>query len=122
MGFIPIEQMRAYQRAEEISDTVWRIAIDWPYFVQRSVGLQLVRSVDSIGANLAEGHGRFHAADICKFLYYSRGSLRETLYWIRRAHERQLMSDEHFDHLSEQLEQLSRELNQLINHQKSRKT
>ncbi len=38
MAFQPIEEMRVYQRAEAIADEVWSVAVEWPYFVQRSVG------------------------------------------------------------------------------------
>jgi four helix bundle protein len=54
-------------------------------------GSQLVRSADSIGANLAEGFGRKHRADVLRFYTIAQGSLEETLYWIRRARARNAM-------------------------------
>ena len=122
MSFQSIEEMRVYQRAEEVADEIWDIAATWPYFVQRSVGLQLVRAADSIGANIAEGMGRIHPKDVCKFLYYSRGSLRETIFWIRRARKRLLMDDEVAKKLLDALDNLARELNATIKFQKSRPT
>ena len=122
MAFEANEDKRIYVAAEEIADEIWDVAVEWPYFVQRSVGLQLVRAADSIGANIAEGMGRFHPNDVCKFLYYARGSLRETIFWLRRAKQRSLMPVESADKLLIDLDTLARELNGAIKFQKSRKT
>jgi len=116
----PLESKRIYLDAEELADAIWDIAVDWPEFPRRSVGLQLVRAADSIGANISEGHGRHHVADVCKFLYYARASLRETKFWLRRAVRRRLMDQATFDQLDQQLEHLARELSSTINYQKRR--
>jgi four helix bundle protein len=122
MGYETVEEKRIYGRAERVADFIWEAASQWPDFARRSVGLQLVRAGDSIGANIAEGFGRFHPADVCKFFYYARGSLRETVYWLRRAYQRRLITDETYHHLQTELEQLAKELNQSINHQKTRQS
>jgi four helix bundle protein len=75
------------------------------------VGGQLAKAGDSIGANVAEAYGRFHYGEKLQFLYYARGSLFETKYWLNRARERQLMpSDQVQDYVS-QLTDLARRLN-----------
>jgi len=53
------EDLEVYQLAEELGDQVWDIVIVWPTFAKNSLGYQLVKAADSIGANLAEGFGRF---------------------------------------------------------------
>jgi len=92
----------------------------WDWFVKKTVGTQLARAADSIGANIAEAGGRFHPADVKNFFYHARGSLRETIYWLHRALQRKLLEESTFTSLNEELEQLSREINQAINYQKSR--
>ena len=52
------ENLRVYQLAEELSDRVWEIVLGWDVFARDTVGKQLVKAVDSIGANIAEGTGR----------------------------------------------------------------
>jgi len=52
------ENLRIYQLSEEISDSVWGIVYKWDNLSQNTVGKQLVRAADSVGANIAEGSGR----------------------------------------------------------------
>jgi four helix bundle protein len=120
MPFEALEEKRVYKRAEELADQVWGLVTVWEWFAKRGMGLQLSRAADSIGANIAEAGGRFHPSDVRNFLYYARGSLRETKYWIRRAFKRGLLAADQFASLDDQLEQLARELNCAINYQKTR--
>ena len=73
---------------------IWNICIKWDYFAKDTMGKQLVRAADSISANLAEGHGRFHFKDRLNFCYYARGSLEETKTWLSKAFRRGLISSE----------------------------
>jgi four helix bundle protein len=120
MSFEPLEEKRMYVRAEVLVDRVWESVMTWNWFAQRTVGKQLVEAADSIGSNIAEAGGRFHPADVKNFLYYSRGSLRETKYWLRRAVRRSLIKQDLADELDAELEQLSREINHAIAFQKTR--
>ena len=45
--------------------------------------IQLLRAVASIGANIAEGYGRFYGKSYRQFLAIARGSNFETDYWLR---------------------------------------
>ena len=121
MPYEPIEERRLYQRAEVLGDRVWEAVIGWNWFLKQTVGGQLTRAADSIGANIAEAGGRFHPNNVKKFLYYSRGSLRETVYWLRRCRTRGLIPETECQALCEESEQLSREINQAISFQKQRK-
>lgn len=121
MAFEPIEDRRMYQRAEALADEVWELVHKWDRFARRVQGEQFARAADSIGANIAEAGGRFHPNDVIKFLYYSRGSLREAKYWLRRSVARQLIPPETATRLDAELEQLSKEINGTIRHQKQRR-
>jgi four helix bundle protein len=54
---------------------VWHDFDKWNKKVQNTMGYQIIRSSDSIAANIAEGYGRYTPADRKKFYLYSRGSL-----------------------------------------------
>lgn len=45
--------------AEKLSDKVWFDYDAWPEKVQKTIGYQIIRSSDSIAANIAEGYGRY---------------------------------------------------------------
>lgn len=120
MPFEEIEETAIYKLAEGVADMIWDIAIRWDKFAKDSVGLQIVRSADSIGANLAESGGRFHPADVVNFLYHSRGSLRETNWWLRRCAKRKLMTTQQSDILREKFTELARMLNGYISHKRKR--
>lgn len=92
MGYQDIEESRMYKLAEEIADGVWEIVIDWSEFAKQALGVQLVRSADSIGANIAESAGRFHPREAINFLYYARGSTKETRWHLRRAIRRKIIT------------------------------
>ena len=72
----------------------------WPSLDQRTLGTQLIRAVDSIGANIAEAAGRIHTQDRRRLLVIARGSLFETEHWLLRAQARGLLAD-HTDRLDE---------------------
>ena len=55
-----------------------------------TVGIQLVRAADSIGANIAEAYGRRSRADRRRMLFIARGSACELEHWLALAHARGL--------------------------------
>ncbi len=79
------ENLQIYQLSEKLADQVWRVVIRWERMSRDTLGKQLVRAVDSVGANIAEGSGRGSEAELRRFLRISRGSLYETRHWLRRA-------------------------------------
>lgn len=52
--------MHVYNLQNEITDEIWEKVKNWEYFAKDTLGKQLTRAFDSIGANIAEGYGRFH--------------------------------------------------------------
>lgn len=85
-----LEDLRILQRAETLADAIWREVLGWNAFARDSLGSQLVRASDSVGANIAEAFGRFHYGEKLQFLYFARGSLFETKYWLNRTSARSL--------------------------------
>ncbi len=109
------ENLRVYKLAEEIADLVWEISSRWDWFNLDTVGKQLVKTADSIGANIAEGAGRYGTQDNKRFGYFARGSLNETKHWLRRAFKRRLLSTDQIDELKVKLDELAPSLNAYIN-------
>jgi four helix bundle protein len=75
-----------------------------------------VRSADSIGANIAEGFGRYHYKENKNFCYFSRGSIIETKTWLKKANTRNLIDETIYQALIKQLEIIHLKLNIYIKH------
>jgi four helix bundle protein len=109
------ENLRVYQLAEKVSDLLWTTIIKWDHFARGTIGMQLIRAADSIGANIAEGTGRGSFADNRRFAKIARGSLFEVRHWVKRARERKLLSDSEFFALDELIKELGPKLSAYIN-------
>ena len=79
-----------------------------------TIGKQLVRSADSIAANISEGFGRYHFKDSKRFYYISRGSLFETKTWLEKSKNRKLITEEIYDKLLKDLNRTGVKLNNFI--------
>lgn len=108
------EDFDVYRLAEDLADQVWDIVTRWPDFPRNYLGYQFVKSADSIGANLAEGFGRFHFAENRQFARISRGSLYEARHWLRRAWKGDLLKEEEIKKLQSLLDELAPRLNAYI--------
>jgi four helix bundle protein len=112
---VKFQELQVYQLAEQISNEVWLIVKSWDMFSKDTVEKQLVRSVDSIGANIAEGTGRYSYNDNQRFIKIARGSLHETRHWLRLACARQLLTTEQINRLKPLIDELSPKLNAYLN-------
>ena len=108
------ENLRIYQLSEILSDKIWEIAIGWKSFARDTVGKQIVRAADSIGANIAEGSGRGSTQDNRRFIRMARGSLYETQHWLRRAFRRKLLTSRQVEELKPIITELSPKLNSYL--------
>jgi four helix bundle protein len=111
MGVKASDELRVYQQAEELADRIWNIVLAWDALPRDTVGKQMIRAAGSIGANIAEGHGRGSYADNRRFVRISRGSLYETRHWLRRAYRRELLTKEQIEQLKGLVANLSPQLN-----------
>ena len=87
-----VYELDVYKLAENLSDMIWNAFDKWTIKAQKTIGYQVIRSADSIAANLAEGYGRYTPADRKRFYLYSRGSFEETKAWLRKSIRRNLIS------------------------------
>jgi four helix bundle protein len=111
VGKTNFENLRVYRLAEELADQVWVVVIKWPQFARDTIGKQMVRSADSIGANIAEGSGRKAFQDNRRYIRIARGSLNETQHWLRRAFKRDLLQRDQIESLRRVVEELGPKLN-----------
>jgi four helix bundle protein len=117
---LPIEQSRVYRLFADLSDQLWDEVQAWKTVAQNTVGEQLIRAIDSVGANLVEGDGRYSVADAIHFFVMARASAREAAYWVRRAKKRSLISVARAADYLERLDHATRALNNLITYRRQR--
>jgi len=112
--YLELEEISAYKMAAAFSDELWKIISDWDWFNKSSLGIQFIKSVDSIAANIAEGFGRYHKKDKMKFYYNARGSVYESIHWCEKAFKRKLITTDEYNRIQQKLKQLPKEINTLI--------
>ena len=111
-----VYELDVYRLAEQLSDMVWDAFDTWSVKTQKTMGYQVIRSADSIAANIAEGYGRFTPPDRRKFYIYSRGSFEETKAWLRKAVRRKVItSKDEIEVFKAVINELGPKLNAFIN-------
>lgn len=111
LGRTNFETLDVYRLAERLAEEVWAVVLPWDPFGRNTVGGQLVRAADSIGANIAEGYGRGSPQAHRRFVRTARGSLNETQHWLRRAYVRNLLPEEQVSRLRPLVAELGPRLN-----------
>ncbi|HEX8915999.1 MAG TPA: four helix bundle protein [Humisphaera sp.] len=111
MATLGFEKLDVYRLSEKLADLVWGVVHRWGRLAKDTVGKQLIRAADSIGANIAEGAGRGSFDDNRRFIRIARGSLYETHHFLRRALARGLLDREAVDQVRVLLDELRPRLN-----------
>ncbi len=105
---------------------VWVRAIDFALVIYKEVvphlpadekwnlNQQLKRAAQSIPANIAEGHGRYHFLDNVRFCYMARGSLVEVQSHMTLAHDLGYLSDDVYKRITTLAESIGKQLNNYI--------
>jgi four helix bundle protein len=75
---------------------------------------QIIRSSRSVTANIAEGFGRHHHKENTQFCRQARGSLTETLDHLITALDEEILPEQDYNRLREQLESSWKLLNGYI--------
>lgn len=109
-----LEKLEVYQLAEAFSDIIWDMVDGWNNFQKDTIGKQIVRSADSIAANIAEGYGRYFYKESKQFFFYSRGSLQETKSWLSKCKRRKMIEILKAEQLINEAEKILAKLNAYI--------
>ena len=112
---IRLQDLEVYKLARELSRIGWEIYEKMDWHTKKINGDQFIESTDSVGANIAEGYGRFHYLDRIKFYYNSRASLMECNdHWIKLLNERGKATEKQYTKFKETAQKLSIKLNNFI--------
>jgi four helix bundle protein len=97
----------------DVSDLAWEYVKEFDQSAGY-LGNQLVRALDSIGANICEGYGREYPGNVAQFYRYARGSGLEAGWWLERAMARRLLPTREGNSMLVQLRENLAELDVLI--------
>jgi len=113
-----LEDLEIYSEAVSIANEVWDVVINWNNFEKRTIGSQLCRAIDSVGANIAEGFGRGSRLDNARFTKIARASLFESKHWLMQANARRLLRNDVSGRFIERIENLIPRISAYINYLK----
>jgi four helix bundle protein len=92
------QELIFYKKARQIVKVVDGLIKNWPKTMQaQEISRQLFRSASSVGANIAEGHGRHQGTEYIHFLIIAQGSANETEHWLHTAKDCGLGPNEKID-------------------------
>jgi four helix bundle protein len=113
--FIPLKELEVYQLSRQLSKIAWKIYSRLSYQEKKTWGDQMLESIDSVGANIAEGYGRYHYLEKMRFYFISRASLSEGKeHWLDLGLERGQVSQEEWDQICLIHKPLQIKLNNMI--------
>ncbi len=115
MTVMNLDKLEVWVRAKEFALAIYKEVCPYlPVDEKWSLTQQLKRAAQSIPANIAEGHGRFHYLDNVRFCYIARGSLTEVQSHISLAHDLGYLPDEIYQRLTIHAESIGKQLNNYI--------
>ncbi len=114
MSYISLENLEAYKLSRKLSNNSWKVYQNLDWQLKKVIGDQMIRSIDSVGANIAEGYGRYHYLDKIRFYYNARGSLLEFKHWLDLFFERNIIKREEYNIFCNNYQQIAKLLNGLI--------
>ncbi|MCX6745506.1 MAG: four helix bundle protein [Candidatus Parcubacteria bacterium] len=119
--YLKLEDLDVYKISIDLSRIGWIIFENLNSEQKYIFGRQFITAIDSIGANVAEGYGRYHYLDKAKFYYNARASLFEAKHWCNLLFERKIIDQEKYEELIDKLNLLNAKLNNLIKNTKDKK-
>src|SRR5574338_1666665 len=89
-----------YQKARQAVKRIDELIKNWPKTMQaQEISRQLFRSATSVGANIAEGHGRHQGTEYIHYLIIAQGSANETEHWLNTAKDCGFGSNDKIDEI-----------------------
>ncbi len=115
MTVMNLDKLEVWVRAKEFALAIYKDVVPHlPADEKWNLTQQLKRAAQSIPANIAEGHGRFHYLDNVRFCYFARGSLTEVQSHISLAHDLGFLPEEIYQRLTIHAESIGKQLNTYI--------
>ncbi len=87
MKIIRFEDLQIWKDSVRLAKEIYQITSTFPKEERFGIVDQMRRASVSVGANIAEGFGRYHQKEKLHFYFISRGSLMELQHFIYVSNE-----------------------------------
>ncbi len=115
MTVMNLDKLEVWVRAKDFALVIYKEVVPClPVDEKWNLTQQLKRAAQSIPANIAEGHGRYHFLDNVRFCYIARGSLTEVQSHLSLAHDVGYLPDEIYQRMTAHAESIGKQLNNYI--------
>lgn len=91
------EKLIIWQKAMDFGEDINQLTVKFPKKEIYNLTSQILRAVDSIALNIAEGSIEQSNAEFNRFLGYSVRSLAEVVTCLYKAHKRKYINDNEFN-------------------------
>jgi len=114
------EDLEIWKLSHSLVLEIYKIVKTFPKSEDYILTKQIIRSAQSIPANIAEGMGRFSKKEFIQHLIISRGSVEETKYHLILAKDLGYLEEIIFNELKNNYTLLGKKINSLISSIKSK--
>jgi len=115
-NYLTLDNLQIYQLSRQLSKEAWLIYVNMDWQTKKAIGFQFIAAIDSVGANITEGYGRYHYLDKIKFYYNVRASHYEAIvHWLSLLYERCLINEIQYQKILKISNELAPKINAYIN-------
>lgn len=107
-------ELDIWKEAHRLTIEIYKITETFPKAETYALTDQMRRATSSVGANIAEGFGRFHYKDKIRFYYNSRGSVCEVQNFLFLTQDLNYLEKEMARKLFSEYDKLNIKLNNFI--------
>jgi four helix bundle protein len=115
-------ELKVWQKARALTNDIFELVKSFPPEEKYRLVDQIIRSSRSIGANIAEGHGRFTYKEQIRYCMQARGSNSETLNHFIDALDCTYISEESYLLYKTRIEEVERMINGYITYLRSKES
>jgi four helix bundle protein len=118
-GYQGFEELTVWKKARELKNEIFHLVKVFPAEEKYRLSDQLIRSSRSIGAQIAEGHGKHTNKDKIKYCVQARGSLSETLNHLIDAFDCSFIDSKQIEYYRSKIYEIEKILNGYIRYLKN---
>ena len=115
------EDLEIWQLSHKLCVLIYKITNNYPNCELYSLVSQIRRAAISIPANIVEGYYRNTTKELIQFLYHSRGSCGEVIYFLILSRDLKYISYEDYNELRDEYNILIRKITAMINSLRNRR-